>query len=675
MITQQVIYIFLIAILSICTAVFQYFYKAKVVGSDRFIFAFLRFLTFFILGLLFINPVITNKEIINTKPNLIVAIDKSESIRFLKKDSLVTDFVKKIKQSNLKDKFNIDYYLFGDDIKKLNDSITFTDKQTNITQVFSTLKELYSNSNSPTLLLTDGNQTIGSDYIQTSLNYKNSIYPIIVGDSIFNNDLLIKKIQLNKYAFLGNEFPVEITVSYQGLNTIKKEFSIFINGNKVVKKRLTLSKNSNTAVVEVLLKANSIGKKKYKAKIAAIKSEKNIKNNSQDFSINVIDERTNVLIISDISHPDLGALKNSIESNKQRKVTILNPLDKIDYNSYQLLVLYQPSVKFKSVFKNIDSYNKNYLTVTGLQTDWSFLNYVSKNYQKNSTENQQEFLPYKNSAFNLFQYEDLVFDAFPPLEEFYGTLKLKNAPSIILNQKINNIETKQPLFCFFETNKQREAVLFGEGLWKWRAQSYLNNNEFIDFDALIGKTVQYLSSKFKKDRLIINNKETYFLGETILEAQYFDNNFVFNPNEIIFCKIKNIKTKEIFNYEFLYNKNNYALDLSHLLAGDYNYEIKVENQNITKKGSFNIIDFNIESQFVNPNVTNMQQLATNSKTKLRYLFNAKNIIKELNNNKNYKTVQSESISEKELINWKYLIALLISTLSLEWFLRKYKGLI
>ncbi len=675
MITDQVIYIVLIAVLSILIAVFQYFYKAKAIGLSRFAFAFLRFLTLFILGVLLLNPSISQKTTKNSKPNLVIAIDKSESINFLNKDSLTIDFIKKIKDSNLSKKFDIDFYSFGNNIQKFNDSITFKDNQTNIAQVFSTFKELYNDSNSPTLLLTDGNQTFGSDYILSSLTYKNPIYPIVLGDSIFNEDILIKNIQHNKYAFIGNEFPVEVTIGYVGKNKVTKNLSVYINGNKVANKAITLSENKTAVVVDFLLKANKIGRNKYSVRVDAIQSEKNVSNNRRDFSVNVIDERTNVLIVSDILHPDLGVLKKSIESNKHRKVTILKPSDVIDYNEFELLIVYQPTQKFKNIFKQIDVYKKNHLTITGLQTDWDFLNMISKNYHKRYTNNVQEFLPYVNSDFTLFQYDDLEFNSFPPLQGFYGDLKFKNPPFTVLYQKINNIKTAQPLFCFFDTNNLKEAVLFGEGLWKWRSQSYLNTKKFKNFDALIGKTVQYLSDNIKKERLIVTNKDTYLLGQAILEVQYFDNNYVFNPNEIIYCEIKNKENNEVLRYEYIYTKNNYLLDLSHLKAGDYEFIVNIGNNKLSKKGNFTIVDFNIESQFVNPNVTNMEQLATNSKTEIYYISNYKKIFDELEKNNKYKITQTELISEKELINWKYLIAILITLLSVEWFLRKYKGLI
>ena len=43
--------------------------------------------------------------------------------------------------------------------------------------------------------------------------------------------------------------------------------------------------------------------------------------------VEVIDQRTKIGIISTMNHPDVSALKRSIESNEQRQVSVLNPND------------------------------------------------------------------------------------------------------------------------------------------------------------------------------------------------------------------------------------------------------------------------------------------------------------------------------------------------------------
>jgi len=671
----DIIYIILIAIVALGIATFQYFYKAKRSDNKRFLFAFLRFLSLFLLGVLLLNPTFKQTTITNSKPSLVVAIDNSNSISLLKQDQKVKVFLKELKEAQLSDKFQIDYYSFGNKVQQFSDSIQFTEKQTNIATVFSTLKEIYSDTQAPTILLTDGNQTYGHDYVTTSLTYKQPIYPVVLGDSVLKTDLKIAHVQHNKYAFIKNEFPIEITVNYLGEVFVNKKLTVYSGNTKVYVKTLDFSKGNNTHVVSFTIPASYVGKHKYKATIETSTDEENVLNNTRNFSVDVIDERTNVLLISDILHPDLGAFKKAIETNEQRKVTLMKSGDVIDYNKYQLLILYQPTSKFKNVYKQIEIFQKNYLTITGLQTDWDFLNSVSENYKNQVIDQSEEYLGRYNPSFNLFQNEELNITSFPPLLGYYGNVQLKNKGTVFLHQTINKVSTETPLLAFFETNSRREGVLFGEGIWKWRAQSYMNTQDFEVFDAFIGKSVQYLASSVKKQRLVIDASEEFLLGEVKIYAQYFDENYVSDSNETITCKLIHQETKKEYSFEFLYKNNGYELGLSHLPYGNYQYTIRTKNKGLVKQGAFEILDFNIEAQFINPDVTKLYQLATNSNTKLQYIASYKQLFTVLKEDENFKTIQRSTVNQLPIINWKYLLGILLLLLTFEWFLRKYNGLI
>src|SRR5690606_8097794 len=90
-------------------------------------------------------------------------------------------------------------------------------------------------------------------------------------------------------------------------------------------KRVRFSPEKKSEIIETYLDADSKGILTYKAGISPLENEKNTRNNTKEFGIEVIDEKTGVLIVSGISHPDLGALKRSIESNEEREVTLSGP--------------------------------------------------------------------------------------------------------------------------------------------------------------------------------------------------------------------------------------------------------------------------------------------------------------------------------------------------------------
>src|SRR5690606_16837675 len=234
---------------------------------------------------------------------------------------------------------------------------------------------------------------------------------VIVGDTTAHFDLTISNLNVNKYAFLNNDFPVEVLVNYTGNEEVSTRFEIR-SGNAVLYSRaVNFSIDNSSEVINTTLPASRLGAGVYEAIIVPVDSERNTINNSRKFGVEVIDERTSVLLLSSIAHPDLGAIKKSIEQNEQREVTIeyINNYSEVNINDFQLVILYQPTAQFKPVYDNIESQGLNYFLVTGMQTDWNFLNSVQQDFSRDFTNQSQDVFGIYNRNFSQFQFDDINF--------------------------------------------------------------------------------------------------------------------------------------------------------------------------------------------------------------------------------------------------------------------------
>jgi len=269
----------------------------------------LRFVSIFAILLLISNPKFEKVTLYNENPNLVVAIDNSESIQHLNQVGNTTQLLKIIENdAQLNEHFNIVYYKFGNSFETI-DSLNFKDSQTNLASVFNDLSQIYKNTTSPTLLITDGNQTYGSDYEFVSQNYKQVVFPIILGDTTTYSDIKIKQLNVNKYAYLKNKFPVEIITVYNGKTNVNSQLIVTLNSTTVYKQNLNFSKTQNSQTINFTLPANKIGINSYVAILTPIENEKNTINNTKPFAVDIIDQKTNVAIVSSIIHPDIGTLK------------------------------------------------------------------------------------------------------------------------------------------------------------------------------------------------------------------------------------------------------------------------------------------------------------------------------------------------------------------------------
>ncbi|WP_339696237.1 vWA domain-containing protein [uncultured Marixanthomonas sp.] len=677
MTTETILYIIIAGVISFALALFMYGYKTKYSKSLSWIFGILRFVTLFSLLLLLINPKFKSETYSIEKPKLPVLVDNSGSIAELKQTDQVSVLLEKLKSNeNLNEKFDLSFFSFGSDFEEL-DSLSFSEKNSNLSKALESTDNLFKKENAPTILITDGNQTLGSDYEFTSATYKNAIYPFILGDSIKYTDLKIERLNSNRYAFLKNKFPVEVILVYNGTGLVTSQFIISQGGTTVFRETIGFSEENNSKTLNFTLPASSVGLQKYTAQIVPLDDEKNKTNNSKQFAVEVIDQATNVLVVSDISHPDLGALKNSITTNDQRTVTFKKPSEAASIlNDYQLVVFFQPDRSFSQIYSEIKNLKKNTLTITGTNTDWSFLNSIQQEFKKESSLQTEEVSATLNNNYSTFAVENIRFDEFPPLKTTFGDLSVLVPHETLLGQSINGFETGTPMLATLELNGKRDAIWDGEGLWKWRAQSFLQTENFQEFDNFTGKLIQYLASNKRRSRLEVSNETFYYNNNSIkISAQYFDKNFVFDSRAALNITVNNTETEKQTVFPMLLRNNFYEVDLNSLPAGEYKYTVSVADESISRSGNFTILDFNVEQQFLNADVSKLQRVAQNTNGTAYFPSETELLIERLMADDSYQSIQKSELKTVPLIDWKYLLGLIVLTLSAEWFIRKYNGLI
>ena len=673
--SQTLLLILGAAILAMGIAVFQYFYKVKYKTDRNRIYAVLRFLSVFCLLLLLINPKFKQVTYSVKKPALAIAIDNSSSIVQLGFEQEAKDAVSRLGESeNLNDAFEIEFYTFDQEFKRL-DTLDFEGPQTNITQSLRELNTIYDGETAPVVLLTDGNQTYGEPY-QYLLNYPQQVYPVVLGDTLNYDDLKIGQVNVNRYAYINNEFPVEIFTSYKGEGAVSSTLSIRSGNTTVFSRKINFTSEKSSQIINALLPAKRVGVQQYTISLQPVSEERNTDNNYKNFAIEVIDQKTNVLLISNVVHPDLGMFKKSIESNKLRTVTFANALESLEkLNDYELVILYQPDQRFKDVYERLQQLTKNSITVAGPQTSWSTVNNFQNTIRQEITGQSEEVQGVLNPNFSAFLIEDIGFNNLPPLKTTFGETQFLTDVDVALTQSIGAFDTQNPLIATTEDAGRREVYILGEGLWRWRAQSFIDRNTFEDFDKFIDNLIQYAASNKKKNRLNIDYKSFYYgNGNAILYAQYFDKNYNFDERAKLSISIFNKETKQTIEIPLLLTNNTYKVALDNLTAGDYSFTVKVADQGLSGSGSFTIVPFEIEKQFINADVTHLRTLASNTGGAVADPASIDQLINDLINDKRYKPVQKSTENSLPLVDWRWLLAILSLLLALEWFMRKYNGL-
>lgn len=672
---STVLLLLLSVIIAAVISYLHYFFKAKNQSKVNWFLAFLRFCSILGILLLLLNPRISSKSYETIKPPLPIVVDNSSSINELGATSEAQEVYQKLLASKaLQQKYAVQSYGFSSEMESM-EQFDFKGSQTKLFEVGKNLNSIYKSTFHPTVLLTDGNQTIGNDYVY-GFEQSNPVYPVVLGDTTTVMDLKISQLNVNKYAFLKNKFPVEVFLSYSGTKALTAKFSISKGNTVLTTQNVTFSPNQRSQRINVLLQAEAVGVQVYQVKIASASTEKNTYNNTKNFAIEVIDQKSEIALVTSFNHPDVGMLKRSLEGNLERKVTIVKPNQINSLQDYNVLILYQPTSEFKSVFEKNKSANLNTFIISGTQTDFAFLNQQQDIFEFKMSSEREDYMADYQSTFNLFATENIDFENLPPLQHPFGTITAKKQVDVLLKARIRTIPLDQPLLAFVENQGSRAAFLLGENLWKWRLKSHSETQSFEKFDVFIDKTIQFLASSNARKNLVVTHQNFYNSGDAIeISAQYFNKNYEFDEKARLTITAVNKNTKQTKRYDLLKSANNYKVNLDGLEAGTYSFTVKELTSNASYSGQFDVLDFDIEKQFVNPDVTRLNQLATQTKGQVYLPNQVDDLIQSLLSNENYKTIEKETVKKTPIIDWVWLLVLIAMTLAAEWFIRKYNGLL
>jgi hypothetical protein len=658
-------------------ALFQYVYRSRSEGYRNWILAALRAISIFSLLVLIINPMLERVILVEERPRLAVAVDNSASMAHLNIDEQAEALLESIRTNDaLSAKFNIDYYRFGKEVAVL-DSLSFDEGRTDISNLLTTYDQTYKGKSSAMMLISDGNQTFGSDVAFLKSGSLNPVFPVVLGDTTSYDDLEISKVNHNRYVFHKNKFEVELILNYVGQTSLDTKVQIFNGPNVVYSKDLNFDDKNNSQILSLFLSANTLGIQNYRVELMPMDKERNTLNNTREFAVEVIDQKTAVAIVYSTPHPDLGALKKAISSNDQREVTLLKPEEFAELSDeFQLVILYQPDQSFREILNPLFESRTNTLLIAGRSTDWELINSSQDYFTQEVTYQEELYQPVLNPAYSPFIINDLAFDDYPPLVSEFGAIEFYTNTNTAIYKSINGNETAAPQLTTWELDNEKHGVLLGEGIWRWRSQTYLNTGQFEEFDVFIGKLVQYLGSNQRRKRLVVDYRSIYNNSdEIVLTAQFFNKSYEPDNLASLSITIKDQETGKIFNYPLLNSESVYRVDLSGLSSGTYEFVVSNNEERISQSGQFKVIAFNIEQQFLSPDVDRLQALSENTGGELYNNNSFEQLVQTLIKNPDFVTIQKESREISPLIDWYYLLGLIALAVSLEWFIRKYNGLI
>lgn len=645
----------------------------------------LRFLALFFVGLLLLGILFESVEYRNEKPVLISLIDNSASLKNYKDSSLVLKQIDAFQQAvkaKYGDKFELATYVMGNDFRA-SDKVDLKDTKSKLAAGFDAIFSNYYNRNVGGIVcISDGNFNEGPNPIYSAEKIAlTPIFTLGVGDTTKKKDQLIRDVSSNEIAFLKNKFPVEVDIEALKIGKRSSKVSIFHKG-KVINSQTVNYENGAFDFKHLTfeLEATEIGFQYYTVEVAPIQGEYTNKNNRRSFYIEVLDGRNKVILLAGAPHPDVAALKHVFEKDENVQVESKlvtdwdKKLDKVD-----LIVWHEPGINYSpAVSEVIQRSGKPVLYFVGPNTSNAVVQKLNVGMSFSSSNQTDEVQPGLNKGFELFEIStDLQreLNFFPPVKVRFGEVKMSPQNKIFLAQRLGEFTKKDPILFFGEQENRKYGVFFGEGIWRWKINEYSRLKSNSNFEELIQKVGQFLVVKQNASSLRISLPRRFTTGEEIkIKAEFYNEALELITKPMINFELTDEKGRKS-NLVFAVAGNFYNLPLGTLRAGKYAWvaTTSYNGKKHSKKGIFVVENMQLEALETTANHGVLQQISANSNASFYPLSQYQQLLNSIDKRDDIVEVAYAESAFNDLIDYFWILLLIVLLLSAEWFLKRYNG--
>lgn len=645
----------------------------------------LRFTSLFLILLLLLGILLETISYQEEKPILLTLIDSSASMKNYKDSTSISKDIENLTaniNSKFSDKYALNTLTIGEKFGKRKGKL-FTENISNLQLGFEAIASQYYNRNiGAVVFISDGNYNQGVNPIYAAKNIPLApIFTIGVGDTLPKKDQAIQNVSSNDFAFLHAKFPVEIDLEAVKLQNQSSTVSILHQGKVIASKKINYTgKAIDYKHITFELEANKIGFQQYTVKVTALDKEYTYKNNVASFYIEIIDNRNKVLFIAGAPHPDVTALKTTLEKDENMQVQIANSTQwKEEYASADLVIWHEPGVDFSSnTFEKLKTLKKPIFFFIGPNTPYNILNQLNLGFNSFPNKQTEEVQASVSQNVNVFEMPTDIskeIGFFPPVFVKYGDLNFTKDMDILLYQKLGTIVKKEPLLFFGKRTEGNFGVFYGEGIWKWKFYEYSKSKDTKVVDQLFQKAFAYLLVKQNKSALHITLPRKFSSKEEVrIKAEFYNPSMELITTPSIQLELTN-ENKKKSNYQFGVTSNFYTLPLGTLAAGSYSWKASTvfNGKKQQKQGIFIVENQIIEQLDTKANHLLLRQIAANSNGKFFRLKNAETLIPTIETREDIASVSFEQKSTHNLLDYVWILILIIGLFGTEWFIKKWFG--
>lgn len=208
----------------------------------------------------------------------------------------------------------------------VSDSLALDGRETDIALAIGTVAEIERDARA-IVLFTDGQFNAGRDprFVADRLNQP--LFIVGLGDSTRVRDLVLQDVIHPATAYKDTRVPIEIMIANDGFQGSTVEVRLQSGGATLETKTVNLRSERSVQSVPFEILLDTEGLRQFEAVVTPLDGEWTTRNNRFSFSIDVLDNRLRVLLLSFEVHPDVKVIQSVLDGDESvvsRSLTWLN---------------------------------------------------------------------------------------------------------------------------------------------------------------------------------------------------------------------------------------------------------------------------------------------------------------------------------------------------------------
>ncbi len=620
------------------------------------------------------------------KPIIVLAHDGSSSLLATGDTAALRGAYAKALESlgeKLGDKYEVRSFTYGSEVK---DGLDFAqrEQQTDIDQLFRSVHDRFAGPDLGAVIIDgDGIYNRGRDPRMAAEKLGVPVFAIALGDTTVRPDLVLRNVDNNRITYLGNEFPIVARVEARHLREHDTRVMVMRDGKEIAGKDLAINSDPLITEVPLMIKADATGLQRYTVSVRAVNGEVTEANNSQTVYIDVLDDRQKVLILALAPHPDVAALResmNALDGYSTEVAYAATFAGKAE--DYDLIVLHQLPSSFTAIqplLQRIVEKNIPTWTIIGQNSDFNQVTALRSGVEitggQRTTNDAQAAMDPDFALFTFDPEDARAIERFPPLQVPIGTYEPGRGASTLMFQKVGVVRTQYPLIAIEGQGERHSAITCGEGLWRWRLADQQMFSSHAHFDKLVHKIVTYLALKQDKSRFRVKHAQEFAQNEPVMiDAELYNASYepINAPEATI--NLKNEEGKDLA-YTFSREGTGYHLEVGVLPAGRYTYTAaaSLDGERLSAKGELLVKSQIAEQLTTVADHALWANIAAKTIGLMTYANDVDRIVDAIAQNKAITPRSYAHASFSDLIGLRWLFFVLLALLTIEWALRRRSG--